>query len=154
MPSHKQIEANRRNALKSTGPRTAEGKAKSSRNALRHGLASISHHSFLSVEDRSAFERMLKGYMLTYQPQHTDEVDLVTDAAFCKWRQQRGWNVEAQLIEMAIAKNQPDLQKQFPKATAAAHVANGLIHSSEQSQLIRRYEVQVPSPPCATIEHR
>jgi len=38
MTSLKQIEANRRNALKSTGPRSEEGKQRSSRNALRHGL--------------------------------------------------------------------------------------------------------------------
>lgn len=40
MASEKQIAANRANAKKSTGPKTAAGKAKSSRNALRHGLSS------------------------------------------------------------------------------------------------------------------
>ncbi|MBR0829835.1 hypothetical protein JQ596_30335 [Bradyrhizobium manausense] len=39
MASIRQIEANRRNATRSTGPRTTRGKANSSRNALRHGLA-------------------------------------------------------------------------------------------------------------------
>ncbi|WP_247380105.1 hypothetical protein [Bradyrhizobium sp. 143] len=39
MASIRQIEANRSNAKCSTGPKTARGKAKSSRNALRHGLA-------------------------------------------------------------------------------------------------------------------
>jgi hypothetical protein len=39
MATAKQIEANRRNAKRSTGPRTASGKSKSSRNALRHGLS-------------------------------------------------------------------------------------------------------------------
>ena len=39
MTSDRKIEANRRNALRSTGPRTAAGKARSSRNALWHGLA-------------------------------------------------------------------------------------------------------------------
>src|SRR5262249_50109860 len=38
MTSLKQIEANRRNAMKSTGPRTEAGKEQSRRNALRHGL--------------------------------------------------------------------------------------------------------------------
>src|SRR3984893_13113796 len=39
MASEKQIAANRANAQKSTGPRTAAGRLKSSRNALRHGLS-------------------------------------------------------------------------------------------------------------------
>ncbi|WP_409192579.1 hypothetical protein [Bradyrhizobium sp. RDM4] len=39
MASKRQIEANRANARRSTGPKTLSGKAKSSRNALRHGLA-------------------------------------------------------------------------------------------------------------------
>jgi hypothetical protein len=39
MATAKQIAANRANARRSTGPRTALGKLKSSRNALRHGLS-------------------------------------------------------------------------------------------------------------------
>jgi hypothetical protein len=41
MTSAKKIEANRRNALRSTGPRTAAGKARSRQNATRHGLAAV-----------------------------------------------------------------------------------------------------------------
>ena len=143
MSSQARIDANRRNAQKSTGPRTPEGKARSSQNALRHGLASISHHSFLAAEDRTAFERMLAGYVRIYQPAHADEVDLLTDAVFCKWRQQRAWSAEAQLIEMAVALNQHDLQKKLPKGNVAAQVANGFTHSAEQTQPLRRYEAQL-----------
>jgi len=39
LPSKRQIEANRANATKSTGPRTSNGKVISSRNAFRHGLS-------------------------------------------------------------------------------------------------------------------
>jgi hypothetical protein len=39
MASERQFEANRKNAKRSTGPKTRAGKARSSRNALRHGLA-------------------------------------------------------------------------------------------------------------------
>ena len=143
MATEAQINANRRNTLKSTGPRTPEGKARSAQNALKHGLAAISPHAFLAVEDKPAFERLLAGYMRIYNPQHADEVDLLVDAAYCKWRQQRLWNTDTQLVEMAIAINQQDLQRQLPKANAAAHVANATALCSPHAQLNRRYEAQL-----------
>jgi hypothetical protein len=54
MLSDKQLEANRRNAQKSTGPRTTEGKSNSSRNNLRHGLTG--QLSLLPTEDREAHD--------------------------------------------------------------------------------------------------
>ena len=54
MISEKQLEANRRNAQRSTGPRTGEGKTRSSRNNLRHGLTG--HINILPTEDREAHD--------------------------------------------------------------------------------------------------
>ena len=57
MTSLKQIEANRRNALKSTGPRTETGKQRSRRNATRHGLtAETVIEPLENPEDYKAFE--------------------------------------------------------------------------------------------------
>ena len=57
MSTLKQIAANRRNALKSTGPTTPEGKDRSRRNALRHGLTSETVIATLEdAEDYQAFE--------------------------------------------------------------------------------------------------
>jgi hypothetical protein len=45
MTSERKFAANRINASRSTGPKTAEGKVRASRNALRHGLATITRHN-------------------------------------------------------------------------------------------------------------
>ena len=56
MTSAKQIEANRKNARKSTGPRTAKGKAITKFNAVTHGLQA--RHVVLPDEDVGKFERL------------------------------------------------------------------------------------------------
>src|SRR5262245_2405187 len=57
MTSYRQIETNRRNALRSTGPRTETGKRVSRCNAVRHGLTAETVLSALEdTEDYKAFE--------------------------------------------------------------------------------------------------
>ncbi len=109
--SQKRMDANRRNAQKSTGPRTPAGKAKSSANATTHGLSSPSCNplapgTLLHTEDPATFQTLLDEYVFTYQPQHRDEYDLLTEAVYAKWRQQRLWIAETHQLEIAIAENE------------------------------------------------
>ena len=148
MSSLRRIEANRRNALKSTGPRTPEGKAKAAQNATTHGLARltitpINPGCFLPNEDPAAFLDLLNEYVDTYRPQHRDEIDLLTEAVFAKWRQQRLWLAESAQLQMAIALHEPDLRKSLPNIDPAAQLANGLAKSDVTLRLHIRYEAQL-----------
>jgi hypothetical protein len=59
MTSVRKIEANRRNSRKSCGPRTAAGKSIASRNALRHGLAALTHRRSVPAPEVEEFARVL-----------------------------------------------------------------------------------------------
>jgi hypothetical protein len=61
MTSLKQIAANRKNALKSTGPITAQGKARVSRNALRHGLSISANRASVGSADVEELALLLVG---------------------------------------------------------------------------------------------
>ena len=146
--SQKRIEANRRNAQKSTGPRTLEGKAKSAHNATTHGFSGLHTNPlapgcFLKIEDERQFLGLLNEYVKTYHPQHPDELDLLTEAVYAKWRQQRIWMAETAQIEIAIAENETDLRRSLPAANANAHLANGIAHSERILKLYLRYDAQL-----------
>src|SRR5215470_11163013 len=69
--SERKLAANRANAQRSTGPRTPQGKARASLNALRHGiLAKAAFNSTLeSKERRAEFEAIVAGFADEFQPQ-------------------------------------------------------------------------------------
>ena len=71
MATLKQIEANRRNALLSTGPKTLEGKAAVRLNALRHGLRA--HTVVLPGENPEQFHQLCEDLEAEWQPQSRTE---------------------------------------------------------------------------------
>ena len=98
MTSYRQIEANRRNALKSTGPRTEAGKEVSCRNAVRHGLTAETVMSALEdAKDYKAFETAITA---DYDAQSAVERELVLRLASILWRLRRAATIETGLFEM------------------------------------------------------
>jgi hypothetical protein len=93
MATKKQTAANRRNARKSTGPKTPEGKAASSMNALRHGLRART--VILKDENREDFDEILTGLQDQFQPQNPGERHLVDQAAIAQWKLVRAETYEA-----------------------------------------------------------
>lgn len=97
MTTTKQLNANRRNARKSTGPRTEVGKEISSRNAVRHGLTAEQH--FVVGEDHQAFKDLRSALQDQLQPATAME-DFMTDRiATIAWRLTRIPAIEASVIE-------------------------------------------------------
>ena len=80
-------QANRRNAQQSTGPRTAEGKARSSRNALKHGLTA--GDVVLPNEDGEAFQARLDDWHADFPEAGAAQRCLIERAAHASWRLDR-----------------------------------------------------------------
>src|SRR5436305_5465507 len=98
MSSFKQIEANRLNARKSTGPRTEDGKQQSRRNAWRHGLTAKTVITALeNAADYQAFEASIGS---DYQPRSATERELVSRLASVLWRLRRSTSIETGLFQI------------------------------------------------------
>jgi hypothetical protein len=104
MSSYRQIEANRRNATKSTGPKTEAGKQVSRRNAVRHGLTAETVLSALEdAEDYKAFEAAI---IADYDAQSAVERELVLRLASILWRLRRATTMETGLFEIQTQQRQ------------------------------------------------
>ena len=68
MASDKQLEANKANALKSTGPKTAQGKATARRNALKHGMTCEKENLFSN--DARLYKNRLESWEKTTKPRN------------------------------------------------------------------------------------
>jgi hypothetical protein len=91
--SNKQVQANRRNALKSTGPKTQEGKDVARYNAVKHGL--LSQEVLLPDEDEAAFRELGERLRAELQPAGELEGMLVDRIIAAYWRLRRLGRVEA-----------------------------------------------------------
>src|SRR5437588_993661 len=98
MTTFKQIEANRRNARRSTGPITQEGKLRSRRNAVRHGLTAETVICALEdIDDYKAFEAAV---IADYDAQSAVERELVLRLASLLWRIRRASAMETGLFNI------------------------------------------------------
>jgi hypothetical protein len=98
MTSYRQIETNRRNALKSTGPRTEAGKEISRRNAVRHGLTAET--IITALEDAEVYRAFEAAITADYDAQSTVERELVLRLASIFWRLRRASTMETGLFEI------------------------------------------------------
>jgi hypothetical protein len=86
-PKRTRAEINRENAKKSTGPKTAEGKAASSKNVLKHGI--YSKFACIPGEDPEKLDALRQDLRAEHQPASLTEEMLVDELAHHYWRIQR-----------------------------------------------------------------
>ena len=104
-PTDKQIAASRANGAKSHGPATEEGRARSSRNALRHGLAAPALPPVsivLPTESADDFQTLLNSYLDELAPAGLLETELVETMAAARWRLRRISTIETTLLTMEM----------------------------------------------------
>src|SRR6267142_3792286 len=100
MPTQAQINANRLNAQKSTGPTSPEGKAASSLNALKSGIDAWSH--IIPGEDPAELEALTAAFLLHFHPADPVQLALVDTLISTEWIQRRLRRIEAQLWNYQI----------------------------------------------------
>jgi len=132
--SPKQLEANRRNARRSTGPRTPAGKALVKFNALRHGL--LAKSVILPIrsrsEKRSHFDALLAQLIDELKPVGILEDMLVEKIAVSYWRLRRALRAEAGEI--------CDNIRDFRRYQFTDHPATLALPSSRNTLKIVRYQ--------------
>src|ERR1700722_16400642 len=98
MTSVRQIEANRRNALASTGPKTETGKQRASHNAIRHGLTAET--VIVPLEDADDYQAFEQAVTADYEAQTAVERELVLRLASLLWRLRRATSIETGLLQI------------------------------------------------------
>ena len=96
--SNARAEASRRNGARSRGPKTAEGKARSAQNALKHGMRA-EKHVVLPDEDAGEFEALEAAILAELAPVGALQTVLARRVAVAAWRLERADRMEAEVLE-------------------------------------------------------
>jgi hypothetical protein len=138
MATEAQLRANRANSLKSTGPRSVEGKAASRFNALKHGMDAAS--VVLPGENPAAYEFMVATYDDELQPQTPTERFHVDTMIQANWQKQRLLRVES------------DLYRDLIRQSGATSLATALQAETPAAKVLNRVQRQLAA--CERDWHR
>ena len=131
MISDKQLEANRSNALLSTGPKTEEGRKRSSMNALRHGLTG--QVTTMTDEDRAAHDKFSEALIKDLAPDGAMEIQLAQRIATDSWRLNRISAIEDNLFALGLHENGGQLCPDNEQIDAALTTARVFTMESKQA---------------------
>ncbi len=110
MATKAQVAANRRNAEKSTGPCTPEGKATVAQNAVKHGLSG--RLDVIQGEDQAQFERHREALLAELKPRGAVETLLAERVVSLSWRLERVERMQNEVLDVLLAKESTLLARQ------------------------------------------
>ncbi len=117
MANAAQITANRRNAAKSTGPKTTQGKAIVARNAIKHGL--LARQNVILGEDPQEFELGRRKWLAELEPVGHAEATLAERVAGLAWRLKRAERLQNEVFDSLLAKELADSMADFDDELSA-----------------------------------
>ena len=144
MPTNRKSDSARANGVKSKGPKTPEGKATSSKNAVTHGLTA--NFTVLDHESQDDFQILLDAYVNRFQPADDVELELIHTMAITRWRIRRVAELETELLENKMVLCQRDIEGDFDTigdAGRAAYAFEKLADDGKAVALLIRYETSL-----------
>jgi hypothetical protein len=157
MSSEKQIQANRANAKRSTGPKSGNGKSIARMNAYKHGLTAET--IVIGDEDPKAFEALRAQLLEEYNPRPGIESELVERLASLMWRMRRIPKFEAALIEnrrdslLAERRRFPNpINDETTKRTPDKDIAVAFQNSRDTLGTLFRYEAALMNASNRTLQ--
>ena len=141
MVSERRIEANRKNAQRSTGPRTSAGRARSSMNALRHGITG--QVSIATVEDRAAHDKFIQEIIDRLRPEDPLELQFASLIAEDFWRLQRIRAVENDILALGNFSDAADIEVDHPEIHASLTRAQTFVNQSKDFERLTLYEQRI-----------
>jgi hypothetical protein len=141
MVSERRIAANRRNAQLSTGPRTPAGRAKSSMNALRHGITG--QVSIMTTEDRAAHDNFIQELTDRLRPEDALELQFASLIAEDFWRLQRIRAVENDMLALGNFSDAAEIDVDHPEIHTSLTRARTFVDRSKDFERLTLYEQRI-----------
>jgi len=141
MPSEKQLAANRANAQLSTGPKSEEGKRRSSLNACRHNLTG--QVTAMPEEDRIAHKAFSEALIESMAPEGALELQLAQRIATDSWRLNRASAIEDNIFALGLTDHADDIDVDHPELHAALTAARTFTREAKAMELLTLYEQRI-----------
>ena len=130
----------RSNGAQSNGPITPEGKARSSRNSLKHGLSG--GQVVLEYESQADYDELEQSLVDHFHPATATERELVQEMAAARWRLRRAREMESAVFQKAVRQNLEALGPDGDPAEARA-LAYAEVPDSEAFRMLSRHQGQL-----------